>query len=85
MKGEGIPNQPPKASFTFSPKNPLVNEEITFDASASTDPDGSIVSYEWDFGDGETASGKVVTHAYSDAGSYTVTLTVTDDEQLRIV
>jgi len=80
VKGEGIPNQPPKASFTFSPKNPLVNEEITFNASASTDPDGSIVSYEWDFGDGETASGKVVTHAYSDAGSYTVTLTVTDDD-----
>ena len=80
MKGEGIPNQPPKASFTFSPKNPLVNEEITFDASASTDPDGSIVSYEWDFGDGNTGSGKIVTHSYPSAGDYTVTLTVTDDK-----
>ena len=80
VKGEGIPNQPPKASFTFSPKNPLVNEEITFDASASTDPDGSIVSYEWDFGDGNTGSGKIVTHSYPSAGDYTVTLTVTDDK-----
>jgi len=80
VKGEGIPNQPPTASFTFSPKNPLVNEEITFDASASTDPDGSIVSYEWDFGDGAKASGEVVTHAYSSAGNYTVILTVTDNE-----
>jgi len=80
VKGEGIPNQPPTASFTFSPKNPLVNEEITFDASASTDPDGSIVSYEWDFGDGNTGSGKIVTHSYPSAGDYTVTLTVTDDK-----
>ena len=80
VKGERIPNQPPTALFTFSPKNPLVNEEITFDASASTDPDGSIVSYEWDFGDGNTGSGKIVTHSYPSAGDYTVTLTVTDDK-----
>jgi len=79
VKGEGIPNQPPKASFTFSPKNPLVNEEITFNASASTDPDGSIVSYEWDFGDGNTGSGEIVTHAYASKGSYIVKLKVTDD------
>jgi len=82
VKGEGIPNQPPKASFTFSPKNPLVNEEITFDASASTDPDGSIVSYEWDFGDGNITSTthEIIKHSYSEAGIYEVTLTVTDDK-----
>jgi len=82
VKGEGIPNQPPTASFTFSPKNPLVNEEITFDASASTDPDGSIVSYEWDFGDGNimNTTEEKIKHSYSEAGNYNVTLTVKDDK-----
>jgi len=82
VKGEGIPNQPPKASFTFSPKNPLVNEEITFDASASTDPDGSIASYEWDFGDGNITktTHEIIKHSYSEAGIYEVTLTVEDDK-----
>jgi len=73
-------NQPPTASFTYSPQNPVVGEEITFDASSSYDPDGTIVSYDWDFGDGAKASGDVVTHAYSSAGDYTVILTVTDNE-----
>lgn len=72
-------NQPPVASFTYSPENPLVSEEITFDSSDSYDPDGEIVSYDWDFGDGDTASAQVVTHTYSSAGDYTVTLTVTDN------
>ncbi|MDF2956228.1 MAG: PKD repeat domain protein [Candidatus Alkanophagales archaeon MCA70_species_2] len=76
---EYAPNKPPVANFTYSPENPVVGQAVTFDASESYDPEGSIVSYEWDFGDGTTASGMVVTHAYSAAGSYTVTLTVTDD------
>ena len=82
VKGEGIPNKLPTASFTFSPENPSVNEEITFDASASTDPDGSIVSYEWDFGDGNITSTteEKINHSYSEAGSYMVKLTVTDDD-----
>lgn len=50
-----------------------------FDASASYDPDGIIVSYAWDFGDGATATGKIVAHRYSTVGVFTVTLTVTDD------
>jgi len=39
-------NKPPIASFTYTPENPLVNETITFDASSSYDPDGTIISYE---------------------------------------
>ena len=52
---------------------------MAFDGSASSDPDGTIVSYDWTFGDGGTASGAKPTHVYSAAGTYTVTLTVTDD------
>ncbi|MEE8104605.1 MAG: PKD domain-containing protein [Planctomycetota bacterium] len=52
---------------------------ISFDGSGSSDPDGTIVSYAWTFGDGNTASGASVNHTYADNGSYTVTLTVTDD------
>jgi len=52
--------------------------EITFDASASSSPNGAIVSYEWDFGDGETGIGVVVTHTYEEKGTYEVTLMVTD-------
>ncbi|WP_247728329.1 PKD domain-containing protein [Halovivax limisalsi] len=76
--GEGG-NQPPSAGFDISPTDPAVDETITFDASASSDPDGSITSYEWDFGDGSTGSGETDTHSYSAAGEYTAELTVTDD------
>ncbi len=55
----------------------LVNESLAFDASGSTDNVG-IASYEWAFGDGATATGETVTHAYDTADNYTVTLTVTD-------
>jgi len=58
-------NKPPIASFTYTPENPVVNQTITFDASSSYDPDGTIASYEWDFDDGNTATGKIVTHSYS--------------------
>jgi len=73
---------PPTASFTYSPENPLINDEIRFDASLSYD-DGRIVKYEWDFGDGVSvgsAEVRVVKHAYTQAGDYTVTLTVTDND-----
>ncbi len=52
---------------------------VRFDASGSSDPDGSITSYQWTFGDGYTGSGKIVSHTYSGAGSFPVTLVVFDD------
>jgi PKD repeat protein len=55
-------------------------EVIYFNASGSYDPDGSIESYFWDFGDGTNATGMTVEHAFDEAGNYTVILTVTDDD-----
>jgi PKD repeat protein len=52
---------------------------VAFNGGGSFDPDGSITAYQWSFGDGSTGSGVAPTHAYAAAGSYTVTLTVTDD------
>jgi outer membrane protein assembly factor BamB len=53
--------------------------ELTFDASGSYDPDGTIVAYHWDFGDGQESYEKIATHAYASPGTYTVTLEVTDN------
>ncbi|MEM4713253.1 MAG: PKD domain-containing protein [Candidatus Bathyarchaeia archaeon] len=79
------PPQPPFATFTFAPTYPEVNELVTFDASGSYDPDGYIVSYMWDFGDGTppvVENDPVTQHAYSSFGDYIVTLTVTDNNGL---
>ena len=73
-------NTAPDASFTVSPSSPTAGESATFDAADSSDADGTIDSYEWDFGDGESATGQSVTHTFGSAGDYTVTLTVTDDD-----
>ena len=70
----------PIASFTESAEIVLTEETIYFDASGSYDPDGTIVSYLWDFGDGTTSRGVTVNHSYTDNGTYKVTLTVTDDD-----
>jgi PKD repeat protein len=77
-----VTNQLPVAAFSYSPMNPSMNETVTFNASASYDPDGSIISYIWTFGDGNVTntSEVVITHSYSSVGNYTVNLTVTDDE-----
>jgi len=72
-------NQKPQA-VAGSSRNTFVGKDVTFNGHASKDPDGSIVSYIWDFGDGSTASGPLVQHAYTVKGSYTVTLTVKDNK-----
>ena len=54
--------------------------QCTFDASGSNDPDGDIVDYQWDFGDGTTASGPSATHTFASDGVFEVTLTVSDDK-----
>jgi hypothetical protein len=57
-----------------------VNSLLAFDGSGSSDEDGTILSHEWDFGDGGVASGATPTHSYGYTGVYQVTLTVTDDD-----
>jgi len=71
----------PSAQFVASPASPVINQQVNFNASASTATAGRVIqSYSWDFGDG-TARGAGVTtsHAYANAGTYTVVLVVTDD------
>ncbi len=70
------PNQAPTASFTFT----CDGTACDFDASGSSDPDGSVVSYAWDFGDGDTGGGTSASHDFAASGTRDVTLTVTDDE-----
>lgn len=79
------PGQIPVANFTYWPIEPLINENVTFDASESSDPDGSIADYAWDFETNGTidAHGVIVTHAYSKSQNYAVTLTVTDNDGIK--
>lgn len=76
-------NSPPRASFVFSPADPHVHEPITFDASASEDPDGMIVSYEWDLdSDGffeQRMSSPLAKSSFADASAHAVTLRVRDN------
>jgi PKD repeat protein len=65
----------PTAAFASS----CAGAACTVDAGTSSDPDGGIVSYAWEFGDGATATGASASHTYADAGDHTVRLTVTDD------
>ena len=77
----GVTNNPPTAAFTYTPAAPSVSEWVRFDATGSSDSDGSIASYAWNFGDGSPAgSGSVVYHRFTSAGTSFVTLTVTDDD-----
>ena len=68
-------NQSPTASFTAT----CVDGRCSVDGRASTDPDGTIASYAWNFGDGSTATGPTAARTYTQSGTYTIQLTVTDN------
>lgn len=72
-------NTPPTAVISASATQGKAPLEINFDAGNSTDPDGSIVSYNWDFGDGTTATGATASHTFTQPAEYTVSLTVVDN------
>jgi PKD repeat protein len=72
-------NLPPTATFTATPTSGEVPLTVDFDASGSSDADGSVVSYTWEFGDGGSSSGVSASHLYTSTGTYTATLTVVDD------
>lgn len=76
-------NTPPRADFRFTPQNPDTNTIVLFDASASKDPDGTIIKYEWDFnGDGrfdEAKTAPTATRLFERAGEWRINLRVTDN------
>jgi DNA-binding beta-propeller fold protein YncE len=85
------PDQSPTAAFTslapiivapdsFTSSAAFVGSPVTFSGAASTDPDGSVAAWNWNFGDGATASGVSATHTYGVAGTYNASLNVTDNE-----
>ena len=75
----GTANQPPVAVAGATPASGYAPLAVSFTASGSNDPDGTIASYSWSFGDGGTAAGATASHTYQNPGSYTAVLTVTDN------
>ncbi|MEM4713056.1 MAG: PQQ-binding-like beta-propeller repeat protein [Candidatus Bathyarchaeia archaeon] len=73
------PNLKPVPIITYKPTYPVVCQSVTFNGSDSYDPDGYIIKWRWQLGDGTIKEGKVVTHNYNRAGNYIVNLTVTDN------
>jgi PKD repeat protein len=84
VPGDSTTPQPvaPIASFTLSSTHGTAPLAVVFDGSSSTDSDGTIASYAWSFGDGTLATGVTASHAYTTAGTYTTSLTVTDSQGL---
>ena len=77
------PGTAPQADFVFSPSDPAVSQTVFFNAARSTAATGrTIVSYDWDFGNGRTATGVTTSRAFNTPGTFNVTLTVTDDAGL---
>ena len=77
---DGSGAQLPSARFITNPTSGALPLLVSFDASTSSDANGVITRYDWDFGDGATGSGVTTTHTYTAAGTYTVVLTVTDND-----
>jgi PKD repeat protein len=75
-----INNAPPKAFFWYDPSRPTETEVVTFNASTSSDIDGTITNYTWNFGDGTTGSNVIAQHAYLTNGSYWAVLIITDND-----
>ncbi|HEY9174820.1 MAG TPA: PKD domain-containing protein [Verrucomicrobiae bacterium] len=73
-------NHPPIPQMQVATNVLPVGQPFSFDASASSDRDGTVALYEWDFGDGQTGSGALITHAYTNSGSYVVRFTAVDDD-----
>ena len=78
-------NAKPVASFSYLPVDPLVGQQVTFDGTASADPDGTVASYQWDLdGNGSfEATGPNPTHTYANAGTVSVKLRVTDSDNTQ--
>jgi len=76
----GAGNQPPIAQATATPTSGTAPLTVAFNGSASWDPDGTISSFEWNFGDGAAGAGVTVNHTYSTAGVFSATLTVRDNQ-----
>jgi PKD repeat protein len=74
-----VTNLVPSAALAAFPTSGGVPLTVAFDGSGSTDPNGTIISHSWDFGDGTSGSGARVSHTYGAAGSFTARLTVRDD------
>jgi len=85
LETEPEPNKDPVADFYYSPEDPVSGESVYFNASASTDEDGTITKYFWDFGDGSTGLGKTTKHQFQlgtfSTRTFVVTLTVYDNEE----
>ena len=79
LAGCALFNSSPVARFVMSPPTGEAPLTVNFDASGSSDTGGNIVSYEWDFGDGGSETGLTVKHTFNTAGTYKITLTVTDN------
>ena len=78
-KGSTTPNQPPVAAASGTPSSGFAPLAVSFSAAGSNDPDGTIASYAWTFGDGGTAAGATASRIYQNPGAYTAVLTVTDN------
>lgn len=82
IRTQVLAQSPPNACFTFTPNFGVAPLTVSFNASCSSDPDGTITSYTWDMGDGTIRTGVSFNHTYFEGGDYSITLTVRDNDNL---